>query len=354
MNRESLLAVATLVVVTGAVTTLALAGAVSDPGESETAADVESAGHVSLAELTISADEVTGGTATLAVDTYLEHRGDPVTNVTVVHRATDTKTGLVEATTERDVETLADGSEVVVSDTVSIPRKSSYEIETFVYRNGTRTESTSHTVNGVDALTPAYADTDIEFHRFGGDAGGSLADVPAIGYSIDSTTADTATLAVRSYLTNTGDDTESDLKLEVTARQAESNVIADSATVDLSTVKPGKTASPSVTLDVPQEYDYYLDAILWRDGTIVGTDRAAANLGPGSLSVNETASETGLEVSDFASSSDAGAADSRTESNEDGESMDASESSGDGTPGFGITVTAVAVLATIALARRFQ
>lgn len=357
MNRESLLAIATLVVVTGAVTTLALTGAVSDPSEPETAADVEHTGHVSLAEITISADEVTGGTATLAVDTYLEHRGDPVTNVTVVHRATDTKTGLVEDTTERDVETLADGSEVVVTDTVSVPRKSSYEIETFVYRNGTRTESTSHTVDGVDALTPAYAATDVEFHRFGGDAGGSPADIPAIGYSIDSTTAETATLEVSSYLTNTGDDAERDLELEVNARQAASNVIADSATVELSTIEPGKTASPTVALDVPEGHDYYLDAILWRDGTIVRTNRAAANLGSGSLSVNETASETGLEVSDFASSSDdySAAADSSTETDSDAERADASaESSGDGTPGFGIAVTAVAVLATIALARRFQ
>jgi len=85
MNRESLLAVATLVVVIGAFTTLALAGAVSDPGASETAGDVEDAGRVSLTEITISANEVTGGTAPLA-DTYLEHRGGPVRNVTVVHQ----------------------------------------------------------------------------------------------------------------------------------------------------------------------------------------------------------------------------------------------------------------------------
>lgn len=218
MNRESLLAVATLVVVIGAVTTLALAGAVTDPGESETAADVKNTGHVSLTEIKISAGEITGGTATLAVDTHLDHRGDPIENVTIVHRATDTKTGLLETTTKREIEMLDDDSEVVVSDTVAVPRESSYEIETLVYRDGTRTESASQTVEGVDSLTPAYADTDVEFHRFGSDAGGSLMGVPSISYSIASTTDDTATLEIDSYLTNTGDDTESNLELEVIAR----------------------------------------------------------------------------------------------------------------------------------------
>ena len=347
MNRESLLAVATLVVVVGALTTLALAGAVSDPDQAKTAGTVENTGEVSLVELTIGTDEVTGGTATLAVDTYLEHRGGPVSNVTVVHRAIDTKTGLVEDTTERTVETLTDDGEVVVSSTVDVPRKSGYEIETFVYRDGRRTESASHTVEGVGSLTPAYADTDVEFHRFGG---GSLADVPAIGYSIESSTADTATLAVRSYLTNTGDGTESDLELEVKARQADSNVVADTATVELSAIESGKTASPSVDLTVPQGYDYYLDAVLWRNGTIVGTDRAAANLGPGTLSVNETTSDGGLEVSDFSNTGGSGT--------DDGSAADGDETSDDAsadqTPGFGIAVAVTALLATIALARRTQ
>ncbi|WP_436345128.1 DUF7490 domain-containing protein [Natronorubrum sp. FCH18a] len=354
MNRESVLAIAALVVVIGALSTLALAGAVSDPDDSEAAADVETEGDVSLAEITISTEEVTGGTATLAVDTHLAHRGDPVENVTVVHRVTDTNSGLVENTTEREVETLGEESdaeaETVVTDSVAVPRESSYEIETLIYRDGARTESTSHSIQGVDALTPAYADTDVEFHRFGGS--GSLADVPAIEYAIESSTDDRASLEVASYLTNTGDDPEPDLELEVKARQAGSEIVADSATVDLSTVDAGETASPTVELEVAQEYDYYLDAVLWRDGTIVETDRAVANLGPGSLSVDEADGEDGLEVSDFTGgsglSSDAAAdADESTHDRND----DRDE---DGTPGFGGAVAAAALLATIALARRYR
>ncbi len=106
-------------------------------------------------------------------------------------------------------------------------------------------------------------------------------------------------------------------------------------------------------LTVPAEYDYYLDAVLWRDGTIVGTDRSVANLGPGSLSVNETTASGGLEVSDFAGGSTAAddGSDGYDASDDDGTDEDGS---GDGTPGFGIAATAAAVLATIAIARRFR
>ncbi|WP_440763840.1 DUF7490 domain-containing protein [Natronorubrum sp. DTA7] len=357
MNREYVLAIAALVVVIGALSTLALTGAVSDPGASETATEVETDGDVSLAEITISSEHVTGGTATLAVDSHLEHRGDPVENVTVVHRVTDTNSGLVENTTEREVDTLGENSsdraETVVTDSIAVPRESSYEIETFVYREGARIESASHSIEGVDALPPAYADTDVEFHRFG--SGGSLADVPAIEYAIESTTDDRATLEVASYLTNTGDDPEEDLELEVKARQSGSEVVADSATVDLSTVDPGETASPTVDLEVPTEYDYYLDAVLWRDGTIVETDRAVANLGEGSLSVDEMDGESGLEVSDFTGGSGVGAddADAADDGNDDRDNDDRDQDN-DGTPGFGAAIAVAALLATIALARRFQ
>ena len=350
MNREYVLAIAALMVVVGALSTLALTGAVSGPDESETDAAVQSDGAVSVTEITISADEIAGGTASLAVDTHLEHRGSPVENVTVVHRVTDTETGLVEDTTERAVDPLEDESERVVSSTVAVPRESSYEIETFVYRDGSRIESTSHTIEGVDALTPAYADTDLEFHRFGS---GPLADVPAIEYAIESTTDERATLAVSSYLTNTGDDPESGLELEVKARQSESNIVADTATVDLSTVEPGTTASPTVDLEVAREYDYYLDAVLWRNGTIVETDRAVANLGPGALALDETSDEGGLEVSDFAGGSSADAGATAAEDDRTDEEDAAEDSSEDGTPGFGVAAATVALLATIAFARRF-
>lgn len=346
MNRELALAIAAVVVAVAALATLALSGAVSAPAEPETGAAVETDGHASLLEVTIAADEVAGETVRLEVDTYLEHRGDPVENVTVVHRATNADTSLVEDTTEREVGTLEEEREVVVPATVAVPREGTHRIESFVYVDGTRTESSSYRVSGVDSLTPAYAETGLEFHRFGGDYGGALSDVPAIEYSIESTTDETATLAVTSYLTNAGDDVADTVEVEVKARQADSNIVADSETVTVSNVEPGETATPEVELEVADEYGYYLDAILWHDGTIVATDRAGADLDPNASAENST-----LETADFEESDDEfetveeDGADGEHDSGT-GEGSDyAAEDSADGTPGFGFE----AGIATLAL-----
>lgn len=355
MNREYALAIAALVVVVAALTTLALSGAVSDPSEPDTDAAIERAGTASLLEVTIAADEVSGGTATLTVDTHLEHEGNPVENVTVVHRTTDTDNSLVVDVTEREVGTLESESEEVVSGTVDVPREGTHRIETIVYTNGTRTESVSHRVSGVDSLTPAYADTGLEFHHFGG---GGLGDVPAIEYSIGSTSDDRVELEVESYLTNAGDEPADDLDLELKARQADSNIVADSATVDLSSVEPGETISPTADLAVPDEYAYHLDGILWLDGTIVATYRAGADLRP------DTADGDDLDTDEFddegkdefetveedSESFDDEAADA--EENGMDADHDAEGDSADSTPGFGVAVAAAALLATIALARR--
>ncbi|WP_265108528.1 DUF7490 domain-containing protein [Halosolutus halophilus] len=350
MNRESALMVAALVVAVAALTTLALSGAVSDPSAPDTGAAIDRAGTASLLEVTIAADEVSGETATLAVDTYLQHEGPAVENVTVVHRTTDTDTNLVVDVTEREVGGLESESEEVVSGTVDVPREGTHRIETIVYTDGTRTESVSHRVSGVDSLTPAYADTGLEFHSYTG----ALADVPAIEYEVESSTGDRVELAVESYLTNAGDRTADGLELELKARQADSNIVADSATVDLSGVEPGETVSPTTTLEIPGEYAYHLDGILWLDGTIVATDRAGADLRPnatdgGDLDTAEF-DENGTSKEFETSEGDAESFDEEDEV--EGADHDDGADSADGTAGFGVAVAAVALLATIALARR--
>ncbi|SDR35461.1 DUF7490 domain-containing protein [Natronobacterium texcoconense] len=343
MNRELALSGAAFVVVALALATLALSGAVADPAEPDTAAELD--GHASLLEVTIAADEVSGETVALEVDSHLQHHGGPVSNVTIVHRATDTETGLVEETTDHEVGTLDGEVETTATATVDVPRDGSYEVETFVYVDGTRTESTSHRVSGVDALTPAYADSSVEFHRFGD--GGVLADVPAIEYSVADASDGGATLEVTSYLTNEGDERATDLEVELKARQAGSNVVADASTVSVPAVQPGETVTPAAELEVSDEYEYYLDAVLWLDGTIVETDRALADLRP-----DGEDGESSFETADF-EDDDGGfetveedAGPTRGPVDDDGAGDDVADQ-GDGTPGFSIVLTTIAVIAAI-------
>jgi PGF-CTERM protein len=102
---------------------------------------------------------------------------------------------------------------------------------------------------------------------------------------------------------------------------------------------------PATTLTVPAEYNYYLDAVLWKDGTIVASTRAAANLDPTeTISVNQTRRDVGLQVEDF-----------QRGSGDDGDGPRPTETPGSGAsgPGFGVPAALAALLlGLLALARR--
>ncbi|WP_247729736.1 DUF7490 domain-containing protein [Halovivax limisalsi] len=351
MHREQALVIVAGLVLVATLSTLSLSGAIAVPDDPEPA--VEPPERASLAEVTVAAEEVTGETATIALETALSPEITPVENLTVVHRATDAESGLQVARTEQTVETLEADREYAVSGALELPRTSAYQVETILYVDGVRGDAVTRTIEGVETLTPGYAATDVEFHRFGG-VDGPLEDVPAIEFTVESTEADRASLDVASFLTNTGDDPETGLELAVTARQSDSNVVADSATVDVGEIEGGETVTPSVTLDVPTEYDYYLDATLWRGDTIVATDRATANLGPGNLTVDRGGSEGGIQVSDFEPSNDRHRGEDGTGASDDGgdDGADATGHGDDGTPGFGVITALVALLAIGLRSRR--
>jgi PGF-CTERM protein len=334
MNRETLLAVAiAAVVAASAVAAAAVPGALAEP-ESD---DVRPS-YLDIEELSISPGEVSGATATLSVETRLDHRGGDDENVTVLARAVHLDSGLVETTDETAVPTISGDREVAVVQNLSVERSGGYRIETVVFRDGERVAEGRKEVRGVGTLTPAYAETDVRVHWLGGE-------LPAVEYSVADADGNRTALNVSTSLTNEGDADSEQLRVVLTARQADSNIVADRTTVRVGSIAPGRTASPSAELVVPDGYNYYLDAVLWKDGVVVGTARSAANLNPTeTLAVNETVREVGVEVSDFERDDDA----PRRETT--GAGYDAG---GDGgIPGFTAVGALAGLLGAILLARR--
>jgi PGF-CTERM protein len=296
-----------------------------------------------VTETTISPGKIGGSTATLSVTTRLEHFGGDAENVTVLFRATDTDTGLVATTIRRDLDTVEGRREVPVTANLSVPREGGYRIDTIVYEDGRRVRTGRTTVRGVGTLGPDYAESTTDFERFDG----APASFPAVEYSVQSVEGNRTTLNVSAYLTNAGDGPAGDVRLVVTARQVDSSIVADRASTTVGTVRAGRTVTPSVELEVPSQYNYYLDAVLWRDGVIVSTARAPASLDPTeSVPVNTTTREVGLRVGEFA---EEGEGPERTPQPEATGTPVGAEG-----PGFGIGAAAVALLGAGLLARRWS
>jgi PGF-CTERM protein len=339
MRPERYLAGGAAVVVAVAVL---LAGLV--PGIVATPEEDVRPSRVGVVETTVAAGEMGGSTATLRVDSRLYHRGGPAENLSVHYRAVDLDTGLVATTEVVDVGTVEGEREVSVPANVTVERQGGYRLTTIVYEDGRRVMEESTEVRGVGTLRPDYATADIQFESFDGAA----AEFPAVEYRIASVdeTRNRTTLNVSAYLTNEGDDPEGDVRLVVQARQVDSNIVADRATTQVAEIRPGRTATPSVSLTVPSRYNYYLDATLWRDGVVVGTARAPASLDPTeTVPTNTTTRDSGLRVGDF--DEDDG------RERPDDEPRETATASG-GQPGFGPLVALAALGGGLLLTRRWS
>jgi PGF-CTERM protein len=334
MRRESLLVAGAVVVVVSTLLATALV-----PGLLAQPTDDFRPDKLYIEETSLTAADVGGEQATLRVTTSLAHAGGPTENVTVRYRAIDLDTGLLVAETTTEVGTFSKEAERTVSGDLTVDREGGYRLETVVFADERRRIETSTDVDGVGTLKPAYAESSVQFKRF--DDG-----IPTVQYAIDDVENNRTTLAVSTYLENQGDEPAGDLRLVVQARQAESNIVAARAETVVGTADPGNTVAPETTLTVPTGYNYYLDAVLWKDGVVVGTARSAANLDPTeTISVNETRRSTGLKVGDFDQSDDSGSG---------GPEETGAPTTASAGPGFGVVVALLALLGSALLARRWS
>jgi PGF-CTERM protein len=332
MDRgTSLAAVAAGVLALSVLAAAAVPGVLADPGD-----DPVRPGRVELADLSIAKGSVGGATATLQVEARLEHYGNPTSNVTVTFRAVDAESGLLVAERSVDVGDLREDREVPVGTTLSVPREGGYRIETVVYRDGQRLSAGRRTLQGLDALTPDAAVTPVRFAR--------SEVVAPVSISVARAGEDRTTLRVSAALTNGGDEPSGDLRVELVARQADSNLVADRASVAVGAIRPLRTAEATANLTVPTDYNYYVDAVLYRDDIVVDTARTVANLDPEErIEADTTVRERELDVSEFERGREGRAA----------EETPVATTSG-GAPGFGPVVVVAALGSVALLARRWS
>ncbi len=336
--RNTLLAVATVIALVGAVGVVAAPDALDDPRDTD-----GPPGETDLVDVVVEPGEVRGETATLDLLVDLEHQGSAVENVTIRHRAIGSDSGLLVDETVVDVGDVDRDGEMTVNGSVDVDRDGGYHLETVLYVDGERRTERTTRVAGVSALTPSYADSHVGF---------SDGEVwPTVAVAVSDADGETATLSVSTAVTNRGDDPSEDLDLRLLLRQADSNVVADETSETVGSVRPGRTETATATVDVPDGYNYYVDAALFDDDVLVDETQDVANLDPQeTIDANETVEDVEFAVEEFARDDavdDAGDA-PREEAVEEDAEID------DETPGFGIIVAVTALLLATLVARRVR
>jgi len=333
-SERQFVAAAAAVAVVSAAAVVVVPGVLASPTEDGPVRP----GPVDLVDVAIAENGVTGETATLTVESRLEHRGPPSPNVTVVVRAVDAESGLL--TTERTVEVgeLTGDRERAVRTNLTVPREGGYRIETTVYVDGRRVDAGTRTIQGLSALTPPRAQSTVAFADRG--------TVPPLSVSVVSTDDNRTTLAVTPSLSNAGDDAVGDLTVRVVVRQAESNVVAADRTVEADRVRPGRVGSTTAEVTVPAEFNYRVDAVLLRDGVVLDTAQTVVNLDPTrTVDADVTEEDVEFEAGEFTR----GDPDAERDRPRPDATGAPSES---GAPGFGPVAALVAALALSALALR--
>ncbi|WP_415381812.1 PGF-CTERM sorting domain-containing protein [Halosimplex sp. TS25] len=336
MNREAWLGVLALLLVAAAAGLVALApGALAE----QTDEDVRPS-RLSLQEPRVAAGEIGGERAELSLDLRMDHWGGDARNVTVEVQAVDTDTGLVATTVRKNLGTISGNREVRTRMNVTVERQGGYRLDVRVYEDGRRIETGSTRVSGVDSLTPDYAETSVGFERFGDRA----TSPPVISAQVLAERNNRTTLQTATALTNRGSEPAGGLELVVTARQVESNVVADRVSVRVGDIGPGRTVNETADLEVPSNYNYYLDGFLYRDGVLVDTVTASAMLDPSRpVPENTTREEVDFQAGDFAGTPE-------PEPDRGEETPEPTESSGG--PGFGAVGALAALVALAAFAAR--
>lgn len=340
MRREALLLAAAAVVLTA---TVGAAIVVSD----ESTAGDDRPGRLSFEEMTIEATEVSGSTVELGLDARLAHAGGVSENVSVELRAIDRDTGLRAATEQMAVASVEGDRELALNGSLVVEPSSDYRLETVIFEEEERVAVGHTTISGLDSLEPGYADTNVEFHQF------SRAPLPSVEYEVRTVDDGEAAVATSAYLTNTGTVDETDLEVAFVARQSDSSIVADRDRVTVSRLEPGETVTPETTLEIPDEYNYHLDAIVYHEGVVVDTAREPALLDPnGTVPEDGDGSDDGdgLETQDFEFEGDDGADDM---ADTDDGARDSGEDS-DGQPGFGPAAALLALLVAGFLAARHR
>ena len=244
---------------------------------------------VAVTDLTVGADRVTGAEVALNVTTEIQNVRGVSTGISRVQlRAYDTASGLVAAEQVSDAGFLGIGGTGTVTQLITLPRTGSYRLVSTVFENGKRKGQGEKTVYSLERLVP---------------------DVQEIGLSITDTdflvkkvAGDRATIQADIYFTNDNRVPSGAFDVEVKAKEEDARLLADKQRAHIESIQPDATRVSSVSLSVPDQYNYVVEIIVWKNETIVKRGEGVVRLRPGTIMKDDTQLVTRkIETSKFVS-----------------------------------------------------
>ncbi len=244
---------------------------------------------VAVTDIAVGADRVTGAEVTLNVTTEVQNTRGVSTGISrVLLRAYDTTSGLVTAEQTSDAGFLGVRGSGTVTQVITLPRTGSYRLVSTVFENGQRKGQGEKTVYSLERLVP-----DVQ------EIGLSITD---IDFLVKKVAGDRATIQTDIYFTNDNRVPSGAFDVEVKAKEENARLLADKQRAHIESIQPDATRVSSVSLSVPDQYNYVVEVLVWKNDTIVKRGEGYVRLRPETMVKNDTQLVTRkIETSKFIS-----------------------------------------------------
>ena len=224
-------------------------------------------GTASVTGITVEPVNVTAGAVVLNVSTTVQHWSGPGIGAGLLRiEALDDETGLRVHEGMREFDRVGPGSTIVVPYELTLPRRGSYRVRASLAGGGVQTGAGEVTVRSLERLPPDDARTPI-----------ALADMDFLVRGVEN---GRVRIEAEVQLTNQGDGPNPDLVVEIKAREADARLLADRQWTTVGAIRPGATVTRNVTLSVPDQHNYEVEAVLWSGDVIVERGSRSVNLAP--------------------------------------------------------------------------
>jgi len=289
----------------------------------------EEESNVIIADTELSADKVTSSFVDINITTFILHTSGVQKNDTSLElKVFDRSTGLLKLRNTVDVGFIKEGETSSISQSIRLPKEGQYRIESVLYE-GNKTKHTAEIqLSGLEGLK-----TDVQEIGIG---------IDSMDFLVRKVVGNNVVIENDIYLTNAGYNVSQDYKMLVKAREMDARLLVDKVWTTTGTIGPEETVVRSVNLTVPDNYNYVVEVIIWKDNTIVKRGEDYVQLNPEKvIDKDKTVESKDITTSDFVVEETPTEAPSYEEPYPE-----------EATPGFGSGLAIISLIAALIIFRR--
>ncbi len=260
----------------------------------------EEPSRLQISKIDIAKDTVKSSFVELTVTTYVTNYGEKSGNTSLLLRAYNVQTGLLEVQVQDDIGVIGKEITANIVQNIELPKTGDYRIMAELYEGESKIENNewydyeyARNVNSgeviiydLENLKPDIQDIGIE-----------ISEMDFIVRDVDN---GTVVIENDLYLINEGRERSGNYSILVKARELNTGLIADKTWVKTGHIDPEATVIKSVELKVPDNYNYVIEALIWSNHTIVKRGEGIVQLNPTiTLGAKERIEEQQIRTEDF-------------------------------------------------------